>query len=186
MKFFSRLLVPFFFPALLSPVWPVHADEPIGTVIGIVTSTTDGSHITVNNNGTEIFVQLHCIDAPVITKIRRNEPWLSKPGQPYAGRAFMSLSNKVLHKQVRLDIMRMNHHHQAVAIVWVEDRNINLEMVAEGWVWADRKCKKRPADAEYVVAEEQARSRKAGLWAQENPQSPWEFRKTRNLNKYGW
>jgi endonuclease YncB( thermonuclease family) len=185
-KYFSRRLLPFLFPALLAPVWQVHADEPIGTVNGIVTSTTDGSHITVNNNGTEIFVQLHCIDAPIITKIRRNEPWLSKPGQPYAGRAFMSLSNKVLHKQVRIDIMRMNHRHQAVAVVWVEGRNINLEMVTEGLAWADRKCKKRAADAEYLAAEEQARSRKTGLWAQENPRPPWEFRKIRKLNKESW
>ena len=186
MKSFCRRIVPFLFLTVLIPVWPVHADSPIGTVNGMVVSTADGSHLTVNNNGTEIFVRLHCIDAPVITRIHRNEPWLSKPGQPFAGRAFMSLSNKVLHKQVRLDIMRMNRRHQAVAVVWVESRNINLEMVAEGLAWADRKCAKRPADSGYLAAEEQARSRKVGLWAQEAPQPPWEFRKTRKLNKDSW
>ena len=187
MKYFSRRLLPFLFPALLAPVWQVHADEPIGTVNGIVTSTTDGSHITVNNNGTEIFVQLHCIDAPIITKIRRNEPWLSKPGQRFAGRSFMALAKKVLHKQGRLEIMRMDSRQNAIGVLSIEGRNINLEMVAEGWAWANVHKQHHPAPQEYVLAEEKARARKAGLWIDENPIPPWEFKKVRGVgNKDSW
>ena len=99
----------------------------------------------------------------------------------------MALSNKVLHKQVRLEIMKMDRHQRAVAVVLLDGRNINLEMVAEGWAWAKRNCNKLPADAKYIDAEEQARAKRAGLWSQDNPQPPWEFRKTRKIeNRDSW
>jgi micrococcal nuclease len=187
LKYFLFILASLLLPALFCPTSPVHAEDPIGTLYGIVVSASDGNHITVNNDGTEISVRLSCIDAPVITKIRRNEPWLSKPGQPFAGRAFMALSNKVLHKQVRLEILKMDNHQRAVAVVVLDGRNVNLEMVAEGWAWAKRDCRKHPGDSKYMAAEEQARVKRVGLWSQDSPQPPWEFRKTRKIeNRDSW
>jgi micrococcal nuclease len=73
------------------------------------------------------------------------------------------------------------------AIVFLGGRNINLEMIGEGWAWASQKSHKRPEGAEFIRAEEQARSRKMGLWSQDNPQPPWEFRKMRKIeNKDSW
>lgn len=171
------LFIALLLPALGTSECSAHADRPIGSVYGMVVSTSDGNHLTVDNNGTEIVVRLHCIDAPVITKVHRNQPWLSRPGQPFAGKAFMALSNKVLHKQVRLDILKIDHRQEAIAVVYLDGRNINFEMVAEGWAWADPKCKKRPADSDYVAAEELARAKKLGIWSQDKPLPPWEFRK---------
>lgn len=173
--------------AVFAPASPALAKFPIGTFDGMVISVSDGNHLTFSNNGTEINVRLYGIEAPVITKIRRSEPWLSKPGQRFAGRSFMALAKKVLHKQARLEIINFDDHDRAVAIIFVEKRNINLEMVAEGWAWASPKSKKLPNDAEYLFAEEQARSKKLGLWLQDNPQPPWEFRKTRKVeNRDSW
>jgi endonuclease YncB( thermonuclease family) len=173
--------------ALFSLASPAFAKPSIGTIDGMVISVSDGNHLTFSNNGTEINVHLYGIEAPVITKIRRSEPWLAKPGQRFAGRSFMALAKKVLHKQARLEIISFNDHDQAVAIIFVETRNINLEMVAEGWAWASQKARKLPDGAEYLFAEEQARSKKLGLWIQDNPQPPWEFRKTRKVeNRDSW
>ncbi len=164
---------------------PVAAASYVGTVDGMVVSVSDGDHITVVNNGKEINVVLYGIDAPVITKIHRGEPWLSKPGQPFAGRAFMALSNKVLHKQVTLEVMKIDSQGRMIAVVLAGGRNINLEMVAEGWAWAAQ-TKRKADDPAYQRAEESARSKKAGLWSQDNPIPPWEFRKTRKINKDSW
>ena len=81
----------------------------------------------------------------------------------------------------------MDHHGQVVAVIYVDGRNINLEMVAEGWAWAAQKTRKPPVHSDYLLAEEQARAKRLGLWMQENPQPPWEFRKMRKVeNKDSW
>lgn len=98
----------------------------------------------------------------------------------------MALSNMVLHRQVKLDIMKIDHHGRMVAVVYAGSKNINLEMIAEGWAWAAENLKKHSDAQEYFHAEEQARAKRVGLWAQDNPQPPWEFRKSRKINQDSW
>jgi endonuclease YncB( thermonuclease family) len=171
------------FPAILLVTSPpdLRAQAPIGTLHGMVVNVSDGDHLTVNNDGTEIFVRLYGIDAPEISKVRRSDTPHSKHGQPFAGRAFMELSNKVLHRQVTLEIMRIDRKDQVIAVVFLENRNINLEMVTGGWAWASRSAKKHPEGPEYQAAENLARSERIGLWSQNDPLPPWEFRKQRKV-----
>lgn len=160
------------------------ARVPIGTIEGIVVNVSDGDHLTVSDNGTDVNVRLDGIRAPIMTKINRNHPWLSEPGQPFAGRAFMALANKVLHQQVKLEIMRIDRQGRAVATVLVDGRNINLEMVAEGWAWACQKHQNQHENGQhYLHAQEEARSKHLGLWAQSTPQPPWEYRKVAKKGK---
>jgi len=156
---------------------PALAKAPIGTIEGMVVNVSDGEHLTVSNNGTDVNVRLYGIHAPIISKVNKNKPWLSEPGQPFSGRAFMALANKVLHKQVKLEIMRIDRHGRTVAIVLADDHNVNHEMVAEGWAWACQKYNNQHDVLGYKHAEEEARSKKLGLWAQKSPLPPWEFRK---------
>ena len=65
----------------------------------------------------------------------------------------------------------------------LNNRNINREMVSEGWAWAYRQYLDRPHASEYIEAEEKARGKRLGLWAQTNPQPPWEFRKLQKKGK---
>ena len=52
---------------------------------------------------------------------------------------------------------------RTVSIVWLGNRNINLEIVADGWAWAYKQYLDRPHASEYIQAEEQARAKKLGL-----------------------
>jgi endonuclease YncB( thermonuclease family) len=155
----------------------LRAQEPVGTLHVLVVNVSDGDHLTVSNDGRELFVRLYGIDAPEIAKVRRNDTPQNRHGQPFAGRAFMELSNKVLHRQVTLQIKKIYQDEQVVAVVFLEGRNINLEMVAGGWAWAARTGKKRPDALEYQEAEQHARAERIGLWSQDAPLPPWEFRK---------
>jgi len=175
----SLILLPAILIVMTSP--NLRAQASMGRIHGMVVNVSDGDHLTVNNNGTEIFVRLYGIDAPEISKVRRKDKSQSKHGQPFAGKAFMELSNKVLHRQVTLEIMRTDHHEQVIAVVFLENRNINLEMVTAGWAWASRSSKKHPEQLEYQEAEKHARSERTGLWSQNDPLPPWEFRKQRKM-----
>jgi endonuclease YncB( thermonuclease family) len=154
------------------------AKEPIRTIEGIVTKITDGDTIRVTDSlGTKIIVRFFGIDAPETEKSNKRTGHISKAGQPYGEDAFRALVGKLQRQRVRLEIMAVDKYKRSVAIIWIGSRNINKEMVQDGWAWAYRQYLDRPYASEYITAEEQARAKRSGLWQQANPQPPWEFRK---------
>ena len=54
-------------------------------------------------------------------------------------------------------------------------RNIELEMVVNGWAWVLRQYA-FDQEAEYLAAEDDARRHRRGLWAINNPEPPWRFK----------
>jgi endonuclease YncB( thermonuclease family) len=154
------------------------AKEPLRVIEGTVVTVTDGDGINVQDSlGTKVKVRLYGIDAPETEKINRKTGKISKPGQPYGEESFQALKSKVYRKNVKLDVMDIDKYRRLVCIVYLNDRVINKEMIAEGWSWAFRRYLAAPYSSEYISLEDQARSTRLGLWQQNNPQPPWEFRK---------
>lgn len=154
--------------------------EPVSILEGLVVGVSEGDRITINCLGTEIPVQLYGFAAPQTVKIDKYTGWY-KTGQPYAADAFRALSTKVLHQKVRVeirdvvDVQKGESKGLAIAVVYQDGRNINLEMLTEGWGWVYRKNLHNTDFAQYAAAEKQARARKHGLWLQDNPTAPWHF-----------
>jgi micrococcal nuclease len=61
-------------------------------------------------------------------------------------------------KQVRLDIIDIDKYRRMVGIIWLDDRNINLEMVSEGFAEAFIEYLKPPYRSEFIQAEQEARA----------------------------
>lgn len=157
---------------------PHHHHDNI--IEGLVVGVSEGDRITVNSFGTEIPVRLYGIAAPQTAKIDKFTGWF-RPGQPYAEDAFRALSIKVLHQMVRIEVkdtlvFKTEPTQVAVAVVHLDGRNINLEMVNEGWAWAYRRLLSRGDHPHYITMERMARAKRNGLWMQDNPQPPWEFK----------
>jgi len=162
------------------------AKDPIRTIEGIVTKVSDGDTINVTDPlGTKLKIRLYGIDAPETEKSSKKTGRVSKPGQPYGDEAWKALDSKIYRKRVKVDVMDIDRYKRAVSIVWLDGKNINKEMVAEGWAWAYRQYLDRPHASEYIQAEEHARSKRLGLWSQNNPQPPWEFRRSLKRGKHG-
>ena len=169
---------------------PVSAQPALShasTLEGLVVGVSEGDQITVNSFGTEINVRLYGIAAPQTAKVDKFTGW-SKAGQPYAEEAFRALSIKVLHQQVKVEIRRTlvvknsNAKQVALAVVYLDGRNINLEMVADGWAWADKKLASKGDLPVYQAAQKRARAQRIGLWIQGIPQAPWEFQPQLRIN----
>jgi len=108
------------------------AKEPIRSIEATVTKISDGDTIHVKDSlGNKIKIRLYGIDCPESEKDGRSEL-----GQPYGEDAYHALQGKLQRQHVRLDVMDTDRYGRIVSIVWLDDRNINLEMVAEGWAWA--------------------------------------------------
>ena len=163
---------------------PALAKEPVRSIEGVVTKVSDGDTIQVTDSlGTKVKVRFYGMDAPETEKSNKKTGKVSKPGQPYGEEAFHALQQKVNRQKVKLDVMDIDRYGRTVSIVWLGNRNINREMVADGWAWEYRSYLDRAHASEYITAEDQARKAEKGLWQQNNPQPPWEFRKS--LKKIG-
>lgn len=160
------------------------AREPLRVIEGKVVKVSDGDTINVQDSlGTKVKVRLYGIDAPEIEKTNRKTGQVSKQGQPYGEESFQALNSKVYRENVKLDVMDIDKYKRLVCIVWLNGRNVNQELITEGYAWAYRKYLDRPYASEYIQAEGRARGKKLGLWQQHNPDPPWEFRKRTKQGK---
>ncbi len=170
-------LIIFLIAAIVSlPTPPLYTRESIRTVDGIVTQVSDGDTVKLETTeGTKLKIRLYGIDAPEMEKISRRTGTVSKPGQPYGEEAYEALKSKTLDSKVKVEIMATDRYKRMVGIVYLDNKNINLEMVKEGWAY--REYLDRPYASEYLDAEREARNKRSSLWQQPNPQPPWEFRR---------
>jgi micrococcal nuclease len=67
-------------------------------------------------------------------------------------------------------------------LVDVDGTNVNESLIKAGLAWQYRKYCKASFFGDWLKLEEHARSFSFGLWADSNPQPPWEWRKAK---RYG-
>ena len=141
------------------------------SMAGMVKAVYDGDTLLLaTREESRLKVRLYGIDAPETKKP-------DKPGQPYGDIAKRTLMYKIMGRQVTAEIVDIDQYKRAVAVIRYSGRDINREMVAEGMAWAYRQYLQGAYESEYINGETLARSRRAGLWRESNPQPPWEFRK---------
>jgi len=132
-----------------------------GEVVGV----HDGDTITVlTKDKRSIKVRLYGIDAP-------------ESKQPYGSKAKQRLSELVFGKRVRVETHGTDRYRRTLGVVYLDDKDINAQMVSEGLAWAYVRYSKR-----YVPQQEEAKSARRNIWSQKNPTPPWEFRRVRSSN----
>jgi endonuclease YncB( thermonuclease family) len=139
----------------------VRAQPPV--LAGRVTEVTDGDTIHVALASGPIIVRLHAIDTP-------------ERAQPWGRQATAALKRRLRHgTQVTLQPITQDQYDRLVAVVYLDDENINAWMVQQGHAWAYRQYLD---DAQYCAWEQQARTAGSGLWSlpSTNRIAPWEFR----------
>jgi endonuclease YncB( thermonuclease family) len=132
----------------------------------------DGDTVIISPiDGGQFFTcRLYGIDTPETTHGR-------KIGQPYGEEASKELKRLILGQTVEVTTTGAKTYNREVCTIKKSGQDINLEMVEKGYAWAYRQYLKRPYASEYIDAEREAREKRLGLWKDNNPTSPWEFRK---------
>ena len=143
------------------------------TITGVVTRVSDGDtlHVQVQeqieNDETRITnygrekIRLDRIDAP-----EKDQEWGKESAQ--------YLKDLVYRKTVIVEYTKRDQYGRILGIVYLDGRDINLEMVSTGNAWHYSYFDKTPA---YIEAETQARESKLGLWSKLNPINPYEWRR---------
>ena len=162
------LLILIGLPLLFSAAFASKADAIKGKVMQV--KDGDTAVIAPIEGGQFFICRLYGIDAPEIGHNGRS-------GQQYGSESETALKNLVLGQEVSIEVRDRDKYGREVCIIRKDGRDINKEMIVKGAAWAYRKYLKPPYAAEYIEAEGEAKAKRHGLWQQNYPEAPWEFRK---------
>jgi micrococcal nuclease len=141
------------------------AQEPVRTITGKVTRVYDGETIQVTTSSkTKLKVRLYGADAPDMPKTNPPPGYVKVHGESFGKDCKEALEAKIMGKEIRMDVMAIDKNKRALGIVWLDNRNINLEMVQEGYAKAHDASLKEPYRSEFLSAQKEARSLRRGLW----------------------
>jgi endonuclease YncB( thermonuclease family) len=100
------------------------------TIIGKAIGVTDGDTIEILEQGNHVRrIRLSGIDAP-------------EKGQPFDQRSKQSLSDLVFGKQVEAETSKIDRYGRAVAKVFINGKDVNLEQIKKGWHGITKNIKK--------------------------------------------
>ena len=94
--------------------------------------------------------------------------------RPWGEESKTALEQKLENFPVALEVIDVDRYSRLVARVFIEGRQINREMVADGHAWVYLKYLR---DDSLLTPEISAKRGKLGLWASEDPIAPWQWRK---------
>jgi endonuclease YncB( thermonuclease family) len=128
-----------------------------GRVVGVA----DGDTVTILVGAkTSIKVRLAEIDAP-------------EKAQAFGQRSKKSLSDLIFGKSVRVTVVDKDRYGRTVGRIFVDGVDVNAEQIRRGMAWVYRRYS---SDRDLLQIEEKARLQRLGLWADESPTPPWEYR----------
>jgi len=165
-----------------------HAAAPgdiIDSINGEVIAVSDGDTLTVRSSYGDLIIRLFAIDAPEAKCHGFSDGVCVESGQPDATASKLYLRDLTLHKQVNVRLGQGMSGKRLVGTVLAEGKDVNLEMVRAGHAWHYKFfSKNQTADEKkaYTMAENNAKSLRSGLWADNNPTPPWMWRKLNKIN----
>ncbi len=148
-------------PASSSPQQPPPppANKHLWRVVGVY----DGDTVTcLDENNQQQKVRLAEIDAP-------------ESGQDFGKVSREALAAMVFGRSVEVTDQGRDRYGRWIANLSVDGIDVNRQMVATGNAWVYAAYSKDPSMAE---AQQQAQAAKLGLWSQDNPVPPWDYRKS--------
>lgn len=149
----------------------VSANKIIRSVEGTVVKISDGDTVKVETKEHTILkIRLYGLDSPEVSHGRN-------PAQPFGKEARNALSDKVFREKVKVDILNIDRYQRAVGVIWLNGRDINLEMIKEGMAEAYKEYLHEPYKTIYILAEKEAHDKKLGIWSLKDYERPSDFRK---------
>ena len=138
------------------------------TIEGLVVGVADGDTITVLDQQKNTYkIRLQGIDAP-------------EKKQAFGEKSKQSLHDLVHRKQVRIEYDKEDKYGRIVGKVTVDHVDVCLQQLVLGMAWHYKKYQNEQSVSDralYSDTELKSKSLKLGLWTEDTPMPPWEFRK---------
>jgi micrococcal nuclease len=140
---------------------PLQAHASSAQMTGTVVGVHDGDTVTVLVDRHQVKCRLANIDAPELR-------------QPFGYRSKQALSDLVYRQVVHIEDEGGDRYGRRICLIRTDRGEANREMVREGMAWTYQHYNHDP---QLPGEEIQARTEHRGLWADANPEAPWEWRK---------
>ena len=124
-----------------------------------VIKISDGDTITVLSGKEQTKIRLYGIDAP-------------EKKQDYGQKSKQFLASLIAGQMVEVEPKGKDRYKRTLGTIYLNGKDINAQMVANGYAWAYRKFSKK-----YTAQEGKAKKQGLGLWRDKEPTPPWEWRK---------
>ena len=123
--------------------------------------------IAIDSAGNELKIRMAGIDAPETNQV--------------FGKESADYLTLLLHDPFKLRLFEKDRYDRQLATVLVNDKDINQEMVANGYAWA-YDCRIGPS---YQEDQDEARAGRKGLWNEKSTLPPQYFRKINGHSEFG-
>ena len=148
------------FLLVMSLLFITYSCFPYNKMEGKIIKVIDGDTFWYSCKYGTFKARLAAIDAPEIT-------------QEYGIEAKNYIS-RYLNKPSSIIVMETDCWGRALVYLKIGNVDINLLMIASGNAWHYSKYN---SDSTYAFAQKLAKYNKVGLWSNNNPMEPWEYRK---------
>ena len=151
-------------------------DARAATLEGRVVGVSDGDTVTVLTAENRQFkIRLSGIDAP-------------EKKQPFGAHAKETLARQLFGQPVVVEWSKTDRYGRILGKVEVDGVDANLEQVREGSAWVyTQYLRELPVEDRklYLEAERLAKAERRGLWRDEQPEPPWQWRRERRTPRSG-
>jgi micrococcal nuclease len=130
---------------------------------GKVVHLDDGDSGSALYRGRPVKFRLYGIDAPELH-------------QDFGRKARSFCSKLLFHRVVEIEPLDRDPYEREVALVFVDGKCVNEEMVKAGFAWVYLRYCRNSRCAGWLRLQEEAREKRLGLWVRRNPVPPWVFR----------
>ena len=134
------------------------------TISGKIVAVMDGDTVKMlTHENREIKIRLAEIDAP-------------EKAQAFGQASKKSLSDMSYGKEAKAQCSGSDKYDRYICTIFVNGVNVNNMQVSLGYAWVYRQYATK--GTKLYDAESLAKSMQSGLWADDRPVPPWEFRRT--------
>jgi endonuclease YncB( thermonuclease family) len=131
---------------------------------GTVTKVTDGDTFTLfTEEGSTVTIRLYGIDCPELK-------------QNFGAIAAYAAAHYIYGKEVEVEILGKDLYSRKIAVVYVDGFVLNEKLLSDGLAWNYALYNLKFCEL-YAKLETEARTSREGLWVDEKPVPPWEYRK---------
>jgi micrococcal nuclease len=133
-------------------------------ISGKVVSIADGDTITILSGKSQHKIRLYGIDTP-------------EKGQAFGNVAKKFTSKLVAGKTVDVEAYDTDKYGRTVGVVFANGVNVNQSLIIAGLAWQYQKYCKASFCGDWLRLEQKAKTSGVGLWADNDPVPPWDWRK---------